>query len=185
MILGRPWERLVRAKHDNRNNGSCYTTIHDELGNAVTICLVLAHHERNRREARSTKVHRKLEGKAKGKGNIHHPRDLLGGGNYASDACEEVHAVEEGEVFTQKSFPKENDVRMIEGEINCVDFPSKSYATDGSWKNTPDALTLYKRKKDKIRPANQPHTRGLKRKGSEHWKEKLIGFLSPINRKYP
>jgi len=28
IILGRPWERLVRAKHDNRDDGSCYTTIH-------------------------------------------------------------------------------------------------------------------------------------------------------------
>jgi len=38
IILGRPWERLVRAKHDNRDDGSCYTTIHDERGNSVTFC---------------------------------------------------------------------------------------------------------------------------------------------------
>jgi len=63
IILGRPRESLVRAKHDNRDDGSCYTTIHDERGNSVTFCSVPAHHERNRSEARPTKVYGKLEGK--------------------------------------------------------------------------------------------------------------------------
>jgi len=52
IILGRPWERLVRAEHDNQDDGSCFTTIHDERGNAATFCSVPAHHERNRSEAR-------------------------------------------------------------------------------------------------------------------------------------
>ena len=52
VILGRPWERVVRAKHDNRDDGSCYTTISDEKGNAATFCLVPSNHERNRSKAR-------------------------------------------------------------------------------------------------------------------------------------
>ena len=52
VILGRPWERLVRAKHDNRDDGSCYTTIYDEHRNTATFCLVPMHHERNRAEAK-------------------------------------------------------------------------------------------------------------------------------------
>jgi len=52
VILGRSWERLVRAKHDNRDDGSCYTTIYDEHGNIATFCSVPMHHERNRAEAK-------------------------------------------------------------------------------------------------------------------------------------
>jgi len=75
IILGRSWERLVRAKHDNRDDGSCYTTIHDERGNSVTFCSVPAHHERNRSEARPTKVYWKLEGKEKKEGRSHLSRN--------------------------------------------------------------------------------------------------------------
>jgi len=71
IILGRRWERLVRAKHDNRDDGSCYTTIYDEGGNLVTFCSVPAHHELNWSEARLTKVYRKLEGKDKKEGRSH------------------------------------------------------------------------------------------------------------------
>jgi len=35
VILERPCERLIRVKHDNRDNGSCYTTIYDEHGNML------------------------------------------------------------------------------------------------------------------------------------------------------
>jgi len=48
-----------------------------------------------------------------------------------------------------------------------------------------EALTLNKWKKDKILPANQPHTGGLKPGGDEDWKIKLVGNPSPINIKYP
>jgi hypothetical protein len=51
VILGRPWERVVRAKHDNRDDGSCYTTIFDADGNATTFCSVPSNHERNRSRA--------------------------------------------------------------------------------------------------------------------------------------
>ena len=43
---------MVRAKHDNRDDGSCYTTIYDEEGNAATFCSVPSNHERNRSRAR-------------------------------------------------------------------------------------------------------------------------------------
>jgi len=85
MILERPWERLVRAKHDNRDDGSCYTTIHNEGGNSVTLCSVLAHHEKNRSKARLTKVYGKLEGKDKKEGRPHRSRNSKEKG-YASDA---------------------------------------------------------------------------------------------------
>ena len=48
VILGRPWERKVRAKYDNRDDGSCWTTIHDEEGNQVEFCSVEPNHKRNR-----------------------------------------------------------------------------------------------------------------------------------------
>lgn len=35
VILGRPWERMTRIKHDNRDDGSCYTTAFDKQGNSV------------------------------------------------------------------------------------------------------------------------------------------------------
>ena len=52
VILGRSWERLVRAKHHNRDDGRCYTTIYDEHGNTATFCSLPTHHERNRTEAK-------------------------------------------------------------------------------------------------------------------------------------
>ena len=50
VILGRPWEWLVTAKHDNRDDRSCYTTRHNELGNNSIFCSVLMRYERNRAE---------------------------------------------------------------------------------------------------------------------------------------
>ena len=52
VILGRSWERVVRAKHDNRDDGSYYTTISDEEGNSATFCSIPSNHERNRSKAR-------------------------------------------------------------------------------------------------------------------------------------
>ena len=52
VILGGPWERVVRAKHDNRDDVSCYTTISDEEGNSATFCSIPSNHERNRSKAR-------------------------------------------------------------------------------------------------------------------------------------
>jgi len=186
IILGRPWERLVRAKHDNRDDGSCYTTIHDERGNSVTFCSVPAHHERNRSEARPTKVYGKLEGKDKKEGRSHHSRNGKEKG-YASDAWEEVHVDDQGEVFTLKAIPEKGDVRMIEGRITHVGFELKSYASDRdrTQRKFLEARTLYKCKKDKIRPANQQHTGGIKSEGSENWKKLLIGLPCPENKKYP
>ena len=53
IILGRPWERVVRAKQDIRDDGSCYITIYDEEGNAAIFCPVPYNHERNRSRART------------------------------------------------------------------------------------------------------------------------------------
>ena len=52
VILGRPWERVVGVRYDNRDYGSCYTTISDEEGNSATFCSVRSNHERNRSKAR-------------------------------------------------------------------------------------------------------------------------------------
>ena len=51
VILGRPWQRVLRAKHDNQDDSSCYTTVYDEEGNAATFCSVPSNHERNRSRA--------------------------------------------------------------------------------------------------------------------------------------
>ena len=45
VILGRPWERIVRAKYDNKDDGSLFLTISDAEGNSVTFCAVPADHE--------------------------------------------------------------------------------------------------------------------------------------------
>ena len=47
VILGRPWERMVRAKHNNRDDGTLFLTISDAEGNSATFCAVPADHERN------------------------------------------------------------------------------------------------------------------------------------------
>jgi len=155
IILGRAWERIVRAKHDNRDDRSCYTTIHDERGNSVTFCSVPAHHERNRSEARPTKVYGKLEGKDKNEGRSHRWRNGKEKG-YASNAGEKVHVDNQGEVFTLKAIPKKGDVRIIEGRITRVEFQPKSYTSDRdrTQRKFLEARTLYKHKKHKIRPVN-------------------------------
>ena len=37
----------------------------------------------------------------------------------------------------------------------------------------PQVYTLYKRKKDKVRPVNRSHSGGLKSEGDENWKETI------------
>ena len=48
VILGRPWERKVRAKHKNRDDGSYWMTIRDNEGNQVEFCSVELNNIRNR-----------------------------------------------------------------------------------------------------------------------------------------
>jgi len=90
IILGRPWKRLVRAKHDNRDDRGCFTTMHNERENSVTFCSVPPHHERNRSEPRPTKVCGKLEGKDKKEVRSHNSRNRKEK-DYLSDTWEEVH----------------------------------------------------------------------------------------------
>ena len=52
IILGRLWERLIRVKHDNKDDGSCYTIISDGEGNTVTFCSVPTNYNTNRSRAR-------------------------------------------------------------------------------------------------------------------------------------
>ena len=40
VILGRLYERMTRIKHNNRDDGSCYTTISDKKGNSAMFYLV-------------------------------------------------------------------------------------------------------------------------------------------------
>ena len=47
LILGRPWEWMTRIKHDNRDEGSCFSTVSDKHGNSATFCSVPADHKRN------------------------------------------------------------------------------------------------------------------------------------------
>jgi len=174
------------VKHDNRDDGSCYTTIHDERGNSVTFCSVPAHNERNRSEARPTKVYGKLEGKDKKEGRSHRLRNAKEKG-YTSDAWEGVHVDDQREVFTLKAIPEKGDFRMIEGRITHLGFETKSYASDRdrTQRKFLEARTLYKGKKHKICPANQQHTGGIKLEESENWKKLLIGLPCPENKKYP
>jgi len=72
------------------NNGSCYTTIHDEKVNSVTFYSVSGHYDRNRSESGPTKVYGKLEGKDKEEGKSHPSRNGKEK-DYVSDAYEEVH----------------------------------------------------------------------------------------------
>lgn len=45
VILGRTWERVVKTKYDNREDGGCYATIFDEDGNDATFCSGTAKYE--------------------------------------------------------------------------------------------------------------------------------------------
>ena len=56
LLLGRPWERLVRAKYDNRDDGSLWVEIRSTDGTRiVNFCAANADHERNRFFARAPK----------------------------------------------------------------------------------------------------------------------------------
>ena len=43
--------------------------------------------------------------------------------------------------------------------------------------------TLYKRKKDKVKPVNRPHKEGLKPEGVENWKEQITVYKSDDSNK--
>jgi hypothetical protein len=54
LILGRPWERMVRAEYINEDDGSYTVKIKSPDGlRMVQFCAVKAEHERNREFARS------------------------------------------------------------------------------------------------------------------------------------
>jgi len=99
IILGRPWERMVRAKHDNRDDGSCFTTIYDERENAEMFCSVPAHYERNRAGA---KTH--LQQSDNWQQNWHRNYYASSGGKvmYEGYSVEEIHVDDEGDAFRVK-----------------------------------------------------------------------------------
>jgi len=96
IILGRPWERMVRAKHDNRDDGSCFITIYDERGNVATFCSVPAHHKRNRAEAK-TQPQRSDNSQQKRHRNYY----ASDGGEVICEgySVEEIQVDDEGDVF--------------------------------------------------------------------------------------
>jgi hypothetical protein len=54
MILGRPWKKTVRAKSDDRDDGSCWYTIYSLDGLKVAeFCAVPANHPRDRMTCRN------------------------------------------------------------------------------------------------------------------------------------
>jgi len=110
VILGRPWERLVRAKHDNRDDRSCYTTIYDEHGNTATFCSVPTHHGRNRAETRSTATANQQDKKQQSRPHNYYTSD---GRKVALSAVEEVYVDNERDVFTLRS-EAERGLRAIE-----------------------------------------------------------------------
>ena len=161
VILGRLWERLVRAKHNNRDDGSCYTTIYDKHRNTVTFCSVSTYHERNRAETKFV---------------TSNPQESCMA-LYACDRWkvildtdnEEVQVNNEGNMFMVKY--KVNRVTVIDNfkshvrelyttirYINRTDRQNELYGSIRKRKKAMEALTLYKRKKNKILPANQPYT---------------------------
>jgi len=194
VILGRPWERLVTVKHDNRDDGSCYTITYDEHGNTATFCSVPTHHEWNRAEAKfvttNPQEHTRMP-----------PYTCDGRKVVVSDTDnEKVQVDDESDMFmvryevnrvTVIEDPKSRVERLYTtiGHVNKADRTVRNNGQKdrsvGKRKKMMEALTLYKRKKDKILPANQSHTGGLKPGGDEDWKIKLVGNSSPVNIKYP
>jgi len=182
IILGRPWERMMRAKHDNRDDGSCFTTIYDECGNAAMFCSVPAHHECNRAEARIATANQQYQQNQQDKQQSRKDYYASDGGKVIFDsAVEEFHEDDEDDGFrvryetvggVNQAMVIDDDDRIYEN--NAITISRKVV----------EARTLYKRKKDKIQPANQPYTGGLKPVGDEDWKLKLAGNPSPANAKY-
>jgi len=92
---------------------------------------------------------------------------------------EEVQVDDEGDMFMVRC--EVNRVTVIEDPKSCVEglYATVGYVNRadrtvravgqsvGKRKKAMEALTLYKRKKNKILPANQPHTGGLKPEGDE------------------
>jgi len=193
IILGRLWERMVRAKHDNRDDRSCFTTIYDKHGNAATFCSVPAHHERNRAEASSvTTTNQQHQQDQQDKQQSRKDYYASDGGRviFGSSAIEEIHEDDEGNGFRVRyeTVGEVNHATVIDQDDNdgiyendAITISRKVVEARALYK----ARTLYKRKKDKIRPANQPHMGGLKPGVDEDWKLKLAGHPSPVNAKYP
>ena len=75
-------------------------------------------------------------------------------------------------------------------------YPTVMYVTVGSRALSNDGFsvssygeidTLYKKKKDKVRPVNKPHKQGLKLEGIENWKEQIVvnKNSNKVDPKYP
>jgi len=113
---------------------------------------------------------------------------------------EEVPVDDEGDMFilryevhrvTVIEDPKSRVERLYVtvGHVNRADRTVRNDRQNdwsvGKRKKVMEALTLYKRKKNKILLGNQPHTGGLKPGDDEDWKIKLVGNPLQVNIKYP
>ena len=101
---------------------------------------------------------------------------------FGSSTVEEIHEDDEGDGFSirYKTVGGVNQAIVIDEDDRIYEIDAITLS-----RKVVEARTLYKRKTDKIRPANQPHTGGLKPEGDEDWKLKLAGNPSPVNAKYP
>jgi len=150
------------VKHDHRDDGSCYTTIYDVHGNTAKFCSIPMQHERNRAKTKFVTA------------NPQESRMPL----YACDGRkvvvlntnnEEVQVDDEGDMFMVRY--EVNRVMIIEdpkshveglystlGHVNRADRTIRNDGQNdgsiGKRKKAMGALTLYKRKKDKILLAN-------------------------------
>ena len=144
LILGRPWERFVRAEHINGDDGTLRTKIKSRDGSRIVEMITApANHERNRRFARATTPtvsSLKSLGDSPAEGELpQRPRKLL-----ESVRVESIQV----ETIGLKSHAERR--RM-----------TKRLSTKNLLKWVSDMMTVCKRKDKKVHPANTPLPRGL------------------------
>jgi len=124
-------------------------------------CSVPAHYECNRAEARIATANQQHQQDQQDKQQSRKDYYASDSGRviFGSSAIEEIHEDDEGDGFRVRyeTVGGVNQAMVIDDDDGIYENDAITVS-----RKVVEAHTLYKQKKDKIRPANQPHTGGLK-----------------------
>ena len=203
-ILGRTWDRLARAQHDNRQDGSLYISITslDDRKNA-TFCAVADHIDCDRVRVRILHLEDVASGETSLGASLGNSRKTGGDvgrcsvvgmieGYEYGEYCEEGRATDR---VIGGAFKADGGFSALALAVEAMGQPI-FWGGEGSkelkrqmrrvWRARLEGevrkrisgvgrvRTLYKRKAVKVVPADEAHSAGIKLNGEEGWRERLI-----------